>query len=345
MGEAELQGDNHYVPRLYLKRWADDQQQIWLYRALVSHPNVPVWKKASAKGLAYHKHLYTRVIAAGETDEVEKWLAKEFEDPGNVVIQKAVSGDRLAPEDWECLIRFVALQDARTPARLIEMMDRWSKTLPDMVQTTLNSSVNKLAEALREGRTIERSSSTTSEYFPARITREIEPGAKAGVLKVETVAGRSLWLFALRHLLTDTCRVLLRHKWTILRPPLSMNWATSDDPVIKLNYYSQRKYDFNGGWGSDGTEILFPLGPKHLLHTRIGHRPLPKYQCVPIPTAEAFQRFTIEHAHRFVFAAAQDPLVPTIRPRVVDAARYQHEINQWRRWNEEQSTAERDLYK
>jgi hypothetical protein len=61
--------------------------------------------------------------------------------------------------------------------------------------------------------------------------------------------------------------------------------------------------------------------------------------------AEAFQRFTVEHAHRFVFAADQDPSVPVFRPRVVDAAQFKADADQWNRWHDEQANAERDLYK
>jgi hypothetical protein len=61
--------------------------------------------------------------------------------------------------------------------------------------------------------------------------------------------------------------------------------------------------------------------------------------------AEAFQRFTIEHAHRLVFSIDQNPVVPITRPRLVDAAVFQDEADQWKQWHEEQSKAERDLYK
>jgi hypothetical protein len=159
------------------------------------------------------------------------------------------------------------------------------------------------------------------------------------------IAGRALWLFHVRRLQTSTSAALLNHKWTILRPPANMQWLTSDDPFIKLNYYGPGKYDFKGGWGSRGTEILLPLGPEHMLFTKIGdHRLPPRNQRVSEEMVAWFQRFTIEHAHRLVFASQEDALVPAIRPRTVDAAAYQHEIEQWTRWNAEQGDAERGLY-
>jgi Protein of unknown function (DUF4238) len=126
---TEFQKDNHYIPRLYLKRWADENNKVNTYRILVPHQIRPLWKRQSIKGLAYHEHLYTRVMASGETDEIEKWLAREYEDPGAEVIDKVTSGSRLTKDDWECLIRFAAAQDVRTPARLLEILQRGTGVL------------------------------------------------------------------------------------------------------------------------------------------------------------------------------------------------------------------------
>jgi len=123
-----------------------------------------------------------------------------------------------------------------------------------------------------------------------------------------------------------------------------MNWITSDDPVIKLNYFNPEKYDFKGGWGSKGTEILFPITPNHLMYTKIGERPPLKGTIVPEELAEMFQRFTAEHAHRYLFAAKIDPQVQTLRPRVVNKTLFNEEEEKWKRWHDKNTSAERKLY-
>jgi hypothetical protein len=50
-----------------------------------------------------------------------------------------------------------------------------------------------------------------------------------------------------------------------------------------------------------------------------------------------------EHAHRYIFSPYKDPAVPQYRPRVVDADVVKNEQEEWRRWHEEQSAAEREL--
>lgn len=344
MKRKSFSRDNHYVPRIYLKQWVTEEGGIWTYRIFVSNDNVPKWKISSTKGIAYHTHLYTRIVAGGQTDEVEQWLDREFEAPAEHVVRKVVSESRLSPEDWTRLIRFLAAQDVRTPARLSESLERWNKSLPDLMQRTLEDSVREL-EAAKKGRKLVRQiSKPHSDFIPFRVRTERIPQSETAAVKVESVAGRGLWLYSLKHLLTETVDVLLSHKWTILRPPKGVNWYTSDDPVIKLNFYQAGKYDFKGGWGSKETEILLPISPNHLLYTKIGAAPPRRGTIVSESLAKMIQRFIAEHAHRLIFAAIKDPEVESIRPRTVDRSLFNEEREQWKRWHEENTKAESNLY-
>ncbi|HEX5761282.1 MAG TPA: DUF4238 domain-containing protein [Thermoanaerobaculia bacterium] len=340
---ASLHRDNHYVPRGYLKRFAAPDGHVWCYRTLVSHPQVPVWKPSSVRGVAYHSHLYTRMAAGRETDEVEKWLDQEFEAPAKEALRKATSGARLTRDDWGCLVRFLAAQDVRTPARLIESLERWHQTLPVLLASTLEDSVRKLELARASGRSVTEARLPFRDYVPLRVTTEIQAGEEFGQLKSELVVGRGLWLFLIRHLLTRTAKVLHRHRWTILTPPRDLNWFTSDDPVIKLNAYGDGKYDFKGGWDNPGTEILLPLSPRHLLYTQIGRQPPSREHAMPRYQADLIRRFCAEHAHRMIFAASSDADVPVLRPRIVNAELLREENEVWRKWHEDQTIAERKL--
>jgi hypothetical protein len=148
--------DHHYVSRMYLKQWGSEDGRLWSYRILISNNKVPMWKLSSPKGIAYHAHLYTRIIAGGQTDEIEQWLDRDFEAPAEVVIKKIVSESRLSPNDWKLLVRFLAAQDARTPSRLSESLERWNKSLPDLLQRTLEDSVHELEAAKKENRPVRR---------------------------------------------------------------------------------------------------------------------------------------------------------------------------------------------
>ena len=227
----------------------------------------------------------------------------------------------------------------------MEMIQRWHQTLPKLMEDTLRDSVKELEVSKREGKPLDHSSPIDAGYFPLRVTTELVPGEKQGILRAETVVGRSLFLFNLKHLLTKTVNALLAHKWTILRAPEGIEWLTSDDPVVRLNYHNLIRYDFKGGWGSVGTEIFLPLSPRHLLYTKIGSKPPQRGTVMPIELANQLQRFTIEHAHRFIIAATPAKSVSELRPRIVDPVAFKADVEQWKRWHEEQTTAERNLFR
>lgn len=334
---------NHYVSCLYLKRFGDSTGRVFTYRILVEDSRVPVWKKASIKGAAYHKHLYTRIASGSQTDEVEKWFAAEFEDPAEEVMKKPTGNMRLSPTDWGNLVRFLAAQDVRTPASLLRNLQWWKKVVPGMLDNTVRKAVSKIEKANRSGETINFTTMANSEYIPLRVTTEIEPGQEFGQVKAEVIIGRGLWLYTMKHALTNTAKILHNHKWSILMAPDDLTWFTSDDPVVRLNYYGNGTYDFKGGWGKPGTEIFLPLDPQHLLYTKVGERPPPRGSIVPRDKAEMIRRFIAGHAHRFIFAASPDSEVPRLCPRKVDPALLRDERQQWSRRHEEQTIAERQL--
>jgi hypothetical protein len=128
-----------------------------------------------------------------------------------------------------------------------------------------------------------------------------------------------------------------------MAPPEGVEWFTSDDPVVRLNYYNHSKYDFGGGWGSKGTKIFMPISPKHLLYTQVGSRPPQRGAQFSSEQAEIIRRCIAEHAHRFIFASKPDANMESLRPRTISAELLKDEEAQWSKWHEEQTEAEKKL--
>jgi hypothetical protein len=150
----------------------------------------------------------------------------------------------------------------------------------------------------------------------------------------------------MRHLLSDegaSLRLLQGHRWSILAPCEGLTWYTSDDPVIRLNGYKDGRYDFKGGCGVSGTEIILPLSPHHLLYTRIGHRPPPKGEVLSRAKTELIRRLIAEHAYRMIFGASQEEDVEGLRPRTVDDKLLRQERELWPGWHARQTAAERGV--
>lgn len=338
-----LQRDNHYVPCVYLKGFAGPERRVHTYRLLVSHSRVPPWKPYSVRSIGYSSYLYTRLTAGGPTDEIEKWLEREFETPATEALDRVISDDRLTPSHWNNLIRFVAAQDVRTPARLFENLGRWERELPDTLKEVLQEGVAKLQRARARGLVPVLPPLNESDYIPFRLTKTIEPGQAFGTLKGEVVAGRSLWLFSIKHTLMRTLQVLHQHRWSILTPPDGLSWFTSDDPVLRLNYYADGSYDFKGGWGNPGSETLLPLSPRHLLYAKVGERPPARGERISRPHGDMIRRFIAEHAHRMIFAAFPDEEMSMLRPCIENQHLFGSESEQWQKWHDEQTAAERKL--
>jgi hypothetical protein len=339
--EPEFHVENHYVPEVYLKRFSQQGGKVYAYRTLVSHPNVRLWKPVSPGGIAYYRHLYTRIVGGRETDDIEKWLSREFEAPAENAIKKATTGLRLTREDWICLARFLAAQDVRTPAHFVRSRTRWEEMASGLLKDELPKVVNDYSLAVKSGAKLPQSVAPNSDYLPLRVSTEFEPGEEIARLRAEITIGRSYWIYEMRHLLTGVVDILNQHRWTVLMAPKGHKWFTSDAPVVKLNYQANGDYDFGGGWGSKGTEIFMPLSPYHLLYTQIGHRDIPvRGATLPISQFEGFCRIIASHAHRMIISSHVDSEVEKLRPRLVSQELYQNERAQWDRWHQEQSKAE-----
>ncbi len=283
-------------------------------------------------------------MAGQATDEIERWLDSEFETPAAEALQKATSDARLTPGDWKRLVRFLAAQDVRTPARFAEQVRHWDADLPGVIEEALRDSVRMLEEVAQFGEPLPRPQPVSGDGFPYRIIVRHEPGQEMGQrLGVEVLVGRGFWLSNIRHALEQTVKVLYRHKWTILLPPKGLAWFTSDDPVVRLNFHSATKYNFGGGWDRWGTKIFLPLGPQHLLYTQIGNLPPRRGERITQSEANLVRRFIAEHEHRMIFAAECDADVPRLRQRTVDDDLFQQEREQWSTWHDQQTAAEQEL--
>ncbi len=230
--------DNHYVPKVYLKQWSDDSLHVWAYRLLVSNENVPEWQHRSMDKTAFLRDLYTEIENGEEIDEFEKWLEFEFENPVQKSIRKVLKDNPLSSRDWELLASFLGAQDTRTPQSYLESTERWERTLPDLMQKTLDNSVRKLEdEEFRKN--IEVSSNDESSLFNGvleiNVVKSSETENGQGYIQAEITTGRKLWLQSQRLVLTKTIKALKEHKWCIVRPARGFQWFTSDNPVVKLN--------------------------------------------------------------------------------------------------------------
>jgi hypothetical protein len=334
---------NHYVPRLYLKNFTGTNGYLHRYRTLVSRDDIAPWKPLRPGGVAYQSHLYTSFAGGDESDEIERWLCKEFEDPAEEPIFKAINGLKLTKLDYTALTRFAVAQSVRTPAFFVRNRPRWISEAEKQNKISLNRIKAKLEAGEKPREAEQNLPADVRKYYPLRVSRVPSDKEGMGALKVESVVGRGTWHFAMKHLLTSTVERLTFHKWTIIHPPDEMEWFTSDDPVVLLNFRSVLDYGFEGGWGVPHTNIILPLSPQHLLFTQVGDRGPLRGSSLDEGTSQFLRKIIAEHAFRYIFARKPLKDVEVMRRRIVDPGEVQHESQEWQRWHHEQSGFERDF--
>lgn len=332
---------NHFVPQAYLRRWSDDGYKVWWYATLVPSAAHREWRHTSIRGLARLMDLYTSSVGGTESDTLEKWLHQEIEIPSDPVFEEVLADAPLSRAQWEVLIRYVAALDLRTPTDFLETMARWNVEIPRLLEQTLDRGRKDLEKAGRKGRLpAVRPDEHRDAEIPLRVALVEEDGGMA--MQAEITMGRLLWHHRIRLLMNRMVPTLLRHNWSIVKPHSGMEWFTSDHPVIRLNYHADGKYDFRGGWGSPGSEILVPLSPQHLLYTQIGKPQLRAPQLTREGTFR-IQSIIAQRAYRRVFARAPLPRVRWFRPRVVNLSAYRAEEDRWRRFHMENSAVEQSI--
>ena len=337
MNRNGITHSNHYVPQFYLKNWSLDGKTVYTYRLLVSNAKVPYWQKESIKNVAAWNDFYTRRIDKQEIDDFEKWFDREFETPTKCIFTKLLKGGALDRDESIVLSRFVAAQYLRTPARLNDLLAYGRSVLPNLIQSTLMEVNNKMRSGNYNNRL--QTISEEENILPMRVLLDKENS----VVKVNSIVGKGLYLYYLKHLLTKTLKVLEYHQWWVLQAAEGVVFPTSDDPVICLNYRNINDYDFKGGWNRKNGNIIMPISPKLLLLTQIGCKQPYDHLDNSLYWSELFRKMIIQHAHRYVFAVKPQKGMLAINARIVNNSLYESEKNTMSGWHEEQMKAEEGL--
>lgn len=332
--------DNHFLPEMYLKNWCNEQGKVFHYRKVVQHENVPLWKDYYPSAIGYHKYLYVNTQNGSPDDILENWFDSKYEFPASKSIEKVLRNEKLTRNDYKKLANFVALQDLRTPKRYLEHLERFNEVaLNEVVKDVLKEVKSKIPPGYKpDGK------ARYHDSLPLRV--EIIDNAKGEfVVKVTSLAGRASWLWSIKHVLTTVADQLHRNKWTILFPAEGMSWYTSDNPVVRLNYEDSKNYDFNGGWANPNSEVILPLGPRHLLYTQVGvSPPIPRGTKLTRDQTHKINRMIVENSHNCVISHEERGGIELLLPRVVDREQVEAEREHWKNWHLAHQGAESVFY-
>ncbi len=228
-------------------------------------------------------------------------------------------------------------------ARLFEHLQRTKQNLPEILQNISNK-LEKIKTKNDFDKLKTKEHITRKERFPLKLTTEIEEGAENGLLKIETYTGRSTWIISIKHVLESTRKILHSHKWSIIKPAKGYYWPTSDNPVVKVNYYSPGNYDLKGGWGLKKGNIIFPLSPEHAMFVQIGDRPILRGTRLSVSLTKEIIKFIVENSHRKIFSHKDDISLTFLKARTIDSKKLERENNEIKLWHESNSKLEREYF-
>lgn len=346
MKEPQYRRWNHFVPRLYLKRFTFAPKKVWEYRLLVSHENVRDWREMSIDSVGAQEYLYSYGTDTGVSDRIERWLESEFEAGVDEAIERAVRELQMTKEHWRRLARFFAAQIVRTPAFYLRRQQKWQTDLPAHMTGVMNDLREKLPYA--SGADFYGTVALAGEHGLFPMQYEVAPSddpdqPNKRSLKIELTVGRKMWLYEMHVLLggSRSMGAMEQHKWTILKAPQDEPWHTSDNPAVCIGLGPDGKRNFTGGWGAAGSVFMLPLDPNHLLYAETAVKSPDKYTVVEPQKAKEIRRILADNAMRSIFADRPYRSVSRYRVRKVDAEQYQKETQDWREWHEHHTDAER----
>ncbi|MGE3843022.1 MAG: DUF4238 domain-containing protein [Vicinamibacterales bacterium] len=330
--------DSHYVPQATLRRWSGDGTHVWAYRLLVSHENVPLWERKTIRGLVFQDDIYTTLCGDQESDDFERFITS-IEERGQAAIEKLLAHSKMKPADWHGIAAFVAAQQLRTPLHFVESTRRTQR----QIQESLEAVIRRYEEVgpIVEGDDRPAPANFLRDSLKISIEPPTDGEDRAGV-RADMKSARSVWMDTQRHHLTNNVHHITGHRWRAVSPFGDEEWPLTDHPVLTLNYYERGRYDFEAGWGKEGSEFILPVSPKVALYTKVGDKATGPFSLSRDLTAE-LQRIMAERAFRWILACRPLPWVVAARTREVNAQRFEQEREFWREWNRAQSQAEAEF--
>ncbi|MFV0249758.1 MAG: DUF4238 domain-containing protein [Bacilli bacterium] len=327
MKTANISRNNHFVSQMYLDAWKNTNNKVMVYDLLVPNERVPIWTPKSTKSVGSMDSLFVRLKHDKEIDDIEKWFSTEYEYPAKDVLEKVINEDRISEEEWHKLIDFVACHIVRSPSFLIRTLEtakkdcipifeEEAKEIPEKIKNKIKKSVAK--------------KDYDDELFPLKVTNigDDETGENS-LYKVETIFGKQFYLWIMKHLLGNTCKILHKHKWSIITVDEKVILPTSDNPVACINYNDENDYNFVGGWGRKNSNILFPISPNKILYTQVGTKRIPRIKAT-YEMSLIFKKIIVENSYKCIISNFNDDEIPKIKPRVVDLNIFLEEKEKWK---------------
>lgn len=276
----------HYVPRVYLQRFANTKDQVWVYDKEERRSFPSNIKNVAAESRFYDSKLLQEVT--GDKQFIERHLCGIEAKYASVAesILSSLSSRKfktLRAPHRHFLAAYLVIQMMRTREARIEhqqMVEVFQK-IHDQLLSAMESSPDA-AQGLGDR--------TSSEIAQEMQHRALLDGPRIAMM----------------------ARVLYRHIWVIFEAPQAAHFFTSDHPFVKRPHIVDPLRGTDG-IACEGIEIMFPISPRYLLalfeRSYFSDVSAGDGSSVKISDSEGvlyFNQFQVHQSSRFVFARHDD---------------------------------------
>jgi hypothetical protein len=235
MGKAKFQ---HYVPRFYLRQFADTEGLVWVYDKKLARTYAR--KPSEIAGETYFYDAPKLEEKIGVEQFVEKFF-QPFEGVAASILDrwlsklKAGAYFRIYAEERMLFSMFLATQLVRTPSHRNFVMQFGALLKKLELKAYLETNAPQVAN------------------HPFEITWDAK---RESYLHARSILDEQL--------LDDCTSVLNAHIWLVVANKSSHSLYTSDSPICKKGHKTGgwRSYQ---GYASEGIELMFPLSPAYSL--------------------------------------------------------------------------------
>lgn len=291
---------HHFVPKLYLSRFTNDDGVLWQYERGKELP-VPV----QPRDAAVESYLYSPQVGENpKSDEIEAFLAEHVEGPSAQPLGKLIRGTDLTTEERSLLSLYIAFQELRVPGwrdAIAGFMEDISKRILEL----------HLAHPKSFRRKLERATGRPHSHDDVeRIAKSYQDG------KLAIKATKVGWLQSLLETGQDLVPTVSKLRWLVVEVAenADFEFVTSDSPITKVLTDARVPRHFAGGWESPSAESTLTLTPKHVLvltpDGRCGRKVVAKHALnTARPWLQDVNARTVRRARRFVFSRRPQPFI------------------------------------
>lgn len=273
MSSKKPNGRQHFVPQFYLRQWSSRDEKIWQYR-FDGHPPIQV----GVKNVAFERGLYTHPakhnVPPLYTEDFLASIESVYADVWPDIVGHA--GDAKTRLN---IARFVALMFVRNPHRRQDVR-------------LINEALRKVVHGLAPDTLIE---SVTEGQTRKILVREIIEGTETNATNIA-----SGFLNVMHSTMEDIATAIATRRWGVVVSE-QLAFVTSDCPVVLSRGSCQRRAF---GFGTPGTQILFPCSPTRLL---VVSEDWPhEFAHYKLTNADGFNQMVAQAAMRFVYYTKDD---------------------------------------